>query len=117
MPTNTQKPTPAGQSPVLALAHGSADWQSQVDALIEHTRSFVALPTDACVVTSLAAQVLLARKQIELLRSALTRVKNQTKDYYRYSLPGVLHRIASEGLSPNVEISHDRERNHNPAKP
>jgi hypothetical protein len=48
---------------------GSADWQAQVDALIDHTRSFVALPTDGCVMTSLAAQVLLTRKQIELLRS------------------------------------------------
>lgn len=46
-----------------------------------------------------------AKREIEQLRSALSRVKQQTKDYDRYSLPGVLHRIASEGLSPNIKSS------------
>lgn len=64
--TSQRSPNEAPAS--LALAAGSADWQSQIDALIAHTRGFVALPTDACVMTSLAAQTLLARKHSEELQ-------------------------------------------------
>ena len=71
MPTNTQNDTPAGQPPVLAPAHGSADFVSECDALIESTRKMTALPSDGCVIRSLAAQVLLAHRKKDKLLAAI----------------------------------------------
>lgn len=114
---------PAGQTDAqrgaasLSVAEGSADWQAQVDALIDHTRSFVALPTDACVMTSLAAQVLLARKQIARLRVALQMAlpvldehaedeRSFWGDEDKHGLARdaeKLHEVAKAALSPNVK--------------
>jgi hypothetical protein len=44
------------------------EWQAEIDALIDDTRKHVAMPTDGCVITSLAAQVLLARRENTELR-------------------------------------------------
>jgi len=60
----------------LAVTAGSApSWQSKCDALIEETRKMVALPSDGCVILSLAAQVLLARKEIARLQRFEARMK------------------------------------------
>lgn len=52
---------------VAAVAAGFGDWQAQCDALIADTRKHVALPSDACVILSLASQVLLARRALRRL--------------------------------------------------
>jgi hypothetical protein len=38
--------------------------QGKIDAIVEDTRKHVALPTDACVIQSLATQLYLARKKL-----------------------------------------------------
>jgi hypothetical protein len=50
-------------------------------------------PNDGCDPTGL--------NELNRLRDALRRIKEQTKDFERYSLCGVLHRIASDALKPN----------------
>lgn len=57
------------------------DFQAKIDSLVHETRGIVAVPSDACVIQSLAAQVLLARRDVARLDWL---EKEKTDVEYRY---------------------------------
>lgn len=107
MDTNTTDLAKTQDAPALALAPGSASERSLAFRRVLRTKRLLAESGHDGVTDAL--------KELAALRDALRRIKEQTKDYDRYSLPAVIYRIASDALKPNwkyATIAHD-----NPSPP
>ena len=100
---------------VAAVTGGFGDWQAECDALIADTRKHVVLPSDACVMLSLAAQVLLARRALR----RLDEIRATLDDYEREHLtprnlafegmllPRIAQLARGQTSSPNTKVTHD----------
>jgi hypothetical protein len=80
-------------APALGVAHGSASGNPLAFRRVLRINRMLADCGHADVPSAL--------NELNRLRDALRRIKEQTKDFERYSLHGVLHRIASDALKPN----------------